>query len=209
VFGDEKETVAVLYTGQVDRGAKLDLDLPVLRAEGIDGRTLQTEVDGKVPIPDGLVYVWLDRTKLGDRLDGDTPAMKLWTIGRKEPPQPKTPSPILLRYQFDPKVVEAKSEGYRVRAGTPGAMPLVVRVFNLSEQPQDLTLKLSFSQPAARVLDPDLHSAKVPARGSVDVAWQTDLAEALAGDARLEATVTAADGGSASLASLAIDLLAK
>jgi hypothetical protein len=83
VFGDARETVAVLYTARPDPKANVKLGLPgtdgrlVVRAEGIDGRRLEAAADGTLPIPDGLSYVWLDPQSIGDRLQTDTPAMRL------------------------------------------------------------------------------------------------------------------------------------
>jgi hypothetical protein len=209
VFGDDRETIAVLYTGKPNPEAKLKLDLPVLRVEGIDGRVLAPADDNTVPAPDGLVYVWLDRVKLGKRLQTDTPAMQLWKIGQQRGPQPKAPSAIVLRYQFDRDVVEAKSEGYHVKAKAPAKMALTVRAFNLSEQPQDLTLKLAFSQPAARVIGPDTRAVSVPGEDSIDVTWQVDLNRALEAGKHVEARVNAADKAATAVASLAVDLLGR
>ena len=77
VFGDEGRTVAVIYTGEPDGRAIVRLGLPVLKLEGIDGRALEAAADGAVPVPDGLVYAWLDRAKLAARLQTDTVAMRL------------------------------------------------------------------------------------------------------------------------------------
>jgi hypothetical protein len=74
VFGDARETVAVLYTGQPAAGAIARPGLPIVRAEGIDGRHIDLPGDGSVPVADGLVYLWLDRERLGDRLATDTAA---------------------------------------------------------------------------------------------------------------------------------------
>jgi len=207
VFGDDNETVAVLYTGRSDPGAKLTLDLPAARVEGIDGRPLQVAEAGTVPVPDGMVYVWLDPDKLSDRLQTDTPAMRLWSIGLQEPPRPRGPSPIVLRYQFDTGVVEATSEGYHMKARAPEKLPFAVRAFNLSAQPSDLDLELSFSQAAARVIGPPTSRVKVPAKGFVDVAWQADVSGAFAASGRLTATVTARAAAADRIATLEVDFI--
>ena len=101
---------------------------------------------------------------------------------------------------------KAKSEGYRVKAETPGKMPLVVRAFNLSGQPEEVTLNLSFSEAAAEVLDPQARRATIPAEGFVDVAWQVDLSGALAPSGHLAATIEATGKTSGRRASLQLDL---
>ena len=185
--------------------------LPVARAEGIDGRVLETAEDGTVPVPDGLVYVWLDPQALGDRLQTDTPAMRLWSIRHAEPPRPKAPSPVVLRYQFDTDVVEAKSEGYRVKAQPPGKVSLTVRVFNFSEDPLDLKLEAWLEHGLrppnrSRTAIPDPRAVSVPPESFVDVGWELDLGEAFAATGHAAVEVLAADAASNRVASLAIDL---
>jgi len=207
LFGDDRETIAVLYTGRPDATAKLKLDLPVQKVEGIDGRLLEAAEQGTVPVPDGLVYVWLDRNRLGDRLQPHTSAMRLWSIGLQEPPRPGKPSPIVLRYQFDTDVVQPTSNGYRIKAEQPGETALVVRVFNLCDQRRDLSLELSFSQAAARVLGPATRPVNVPGEGSVDVTWQADLSGSFAAADRLKAEVRALDEKSKRITALHVDLI--
>jgi hypothetical protein len=206
--------VAVLYTARPDPNAKVKLGLPVLRAEGIDGRHLESAPDGTLPIPDGLTYVWLDPRKLGDRLQTDTPAMRLWRIAQQDPqagtpPQRPAPSPLVLRFDADAKVMESKTDGYHLVAKAPDQptgrcppsagtheawvprLPLKVRVFNLSAQTHDLTLELTFSSKSARLIGPQTRPVKLPAEGFADVAWEAELGEALKAAGRLEVTVAA------------------
>ncbi|MHC4403209.1 MAG: hypothetical protein ACYTG0_26405 [Planctomycetota bacterium] len=211
VFGDDRRAVAVLYTGRPDREAKLKLDLPVLRAEGIDGRNLEPSDDGTVPVPDGLVYVWLDRGTLGDRLETETRAMELWTAARRKAPRPEAPLPIVLRYQFDAERVEPKSDGYHLKGETDEPIPMVVRVFNLSEVPRDVALRLVFRQGGKHVIDVEKeHKVRVPAEGSVDVAWEINPLEEQPAAGRRVAVATASygeQGHATSQATLQIDLI--
>ncbi len=206
VFGDDRQTLAVLYTGRPHVKAKVKLGLPALRIEGIDGRRLEAGGEGSVPVPDGLTYVWLDRQQLGDRLQTDTPAMRLWKIAQRKPPHRPSPSPIVLRFEADANVMQCKSDGYRLLANAPGRLPLKVRVFNLSAQPRELTLKLAFSAASARLIGPQTRPANVPAEGFADVAWEADLSGTLAATARLEVTVTAAGKRGEPIAPLVISL---
>jgi len=206
VFGDDRQAIAVVYTGAVDAEAKVGLGVPALGVEGIDGRPLEVADDDAVPVPDGLVYVRLDRAGLGDRLRTDVPTMRLWSMGQQEPPRPTRPSPIVLRYQFDRDLVEAKSEGYRLKQESPGEMPLVFRVFNLSPKPRELRVELSFSRPGARVTGPATQPASVPAEASVDVAWQVDLGGAFAASEPLTARIRTIDEASQPVVKLEVDL---
>jgi hypothetical protein len=205
LFGDARETVAVLYTARPDPNAKVKLGLPgtdrrlVVRAEGIDGRRLEAAPDGTLPIPDGLTYVWLDPQKLGDRLRTDTAAMRLWQIAREEPPRRPAASPLVLRFDADSKVMESKTDGYHLAPKKPGQpsvgtvsrLPLRVRVFNLSGQPHELALEMTLSAKSARVIGPAARPVNVPAEGFVDLAWEAELGEALKATDRIEVTVAA------------------
>jgi len=211
VFGDDRETVAVLYTGRRDPGAKWKLGLAVERAEGIDGRVIEVPEGGAVPVPDGLVYVWLAPEKLGDRLQTDTSAARLSRIGRENPPRRKPPSPIVLRYQFVADAVEAKPEGYRVKAVSSGKTSLTVRVFNLAEEPRELKLEARLehggaSSPASRAKRPERRVAHVPGESFVDVGWGIDLGAAFAASGLASVEVLASDRASRHVASLTIDL---
>jgi hypothetical protein len=211
LFGDDRETVAVVYTGRADAGAKLKLDLSAKRVEGIDGRVLDAAEDGSLPVPDGLVYVWLDRDRLGDRLQTDTAAMRLWSISRREPPPPKAPSPIVLRYQFDAEAVNAKSDGYYLKGGAPAKMPLTVRVFNLSREPRALRLRgqLKSSGPRgdAVIVPLEARAARVPAEDAVDLTWQADLAGVFDAADWIEASIEASEGAPEPLDVLHVDFL--
>ena len=190
VFGNADETVAVCYTGSPDRDATIRLNLPVLAVAGIDGRPVTLADDGSVPVPDGLAYVRLNRSQLGDRLEPDTRAMQLWSYAVQPAFKAVPASPIVLRYQFDPKLVAPTSEEYRLLTETPGKMPFAFRVFNLSSKPQRRSLALSFSQPVACETD-DVQRVTIPAEGYVDAHWNVDLTGAFAATGMLRATVRA------------------
>lgn len=188
VFGGESETLAILYTGKPDGETRVRLDLPVAAIEGIDGRPLAATDDGLIPVPDGLVYVQLDRGRLGDRLQTNTRAMQLLAYATAPVLATVPASPIVLRYQLDRETVEAKSEGYRLLAETPGKMSFVFRLINLSSQSQQRSLTLSFSQPVTMVTAP-AQDVTIPAEGYADVRWDVDLIGAFAATGLLRATV--------------------
>lgn len=188
VFARQDAAVAVLYTGRVAPEAAVKIDLPVRRIEGIDGRELRPASPGTVPVPDGMVYIGLDRSELGDRLNPKTKAMDLSQAAAKPVPSRRRPSPIIFRYQWDQRLLEATSNGYRFRAEMPPKMPIGVRVFNLSQQAQELTVQLALSEPAVKILEPSVRRIRVPAEGVADIAWQIELPAGA--DARpLEVTV--------------------
>lgn len=206
---DEKEAVAVLYVGKPDPAAVVKPGLPVLRAEGIDGRALKADDDGAVPAPDGLVYVWLARDALGPRLKTDAPAMQLLSAARKPAPQRPAPSPVVLRFQYDKGVLEAKTEGYRVVGETPEKLRLTVRAMNLSDRAREVTLKMTHSfREAPLFLDGGERRVTVPAGGRADASWDVDVRPALAAG-NLVVEVTATSPAAGTIQPLAFDLIGK
>ncbi|NLS95939.1 MAG: hypothetical protein GXX96_27705 [Planctomycetaceae bacterium] len=205
VFGNGKEVLVVLCTGSPDTDATIRFDLPVQAIAGIDGRQLAAREDGSIPIPDGLVYVRLERKQLGERLQTDTQAMQLLAYSEQVKGEPQTASPVVLRYQFDADLVEARSEAYRLLAETPGKMSFAFRAYNLSSEPQKRTLVLSFSQPV--VLEAEAaQSVTIPASGFADVRWDVDLSGAFAATGMLCATVRTQGADAAEGESVEIDL---
>lgn len=197
VFGHAggAEAVAVLYTGKVDPGAKVRPDLTVLRCEGIDGRPLKVESDGTVPVPDGLVYVWIGRSTSTPRIDTATTAR--WLHADRALVKRGEPSPLVLRYQFDPARVAATPEGYRLKGVPAATMPIQVRVFNLGTTPRTVRLAAEVENTSARpkaveaLAVPPRSSAlatfTVPTTGLFDSADRVAVTvEAREGDVRLD-----------------------
>jgi hypothetical protein len=204
VFGDDREAVAVLYRGQPDRSATVRLALPALRVAGLDGRSLQPADDGSIPIADGLVYVWLDRQKLRDHLATDTTAMRLWTTAKEPRPKRAAISPLLMRFEWDSGVFQAKSEGYHISGELPDKTPVAVRVFNLSDQRVDVTLRLKEAPLLAPLAEPQQIS--VPAFRSTIANWSLDVKKELDADGRLELIFTAANRDGHEVTRLVINL---
>ena len=141
-----------------ESGWQVRLSLPTLRIEGIDlriegidGRKLTAAENTILPVPDGLTYAWLDRSRLGDRLLTDTAAMRLWAVAQEKPPQRRGASPIVLRFGFDRQTFTPKSDGYHLAAGAVHKVPLVVHVFNLSSQARRLVLTPTCSNDRMRL----------------------------------------------------------
>jgi len=191
VFRSKGQTIAVVYTGRVDPKATVQIDLPVWRIEGIDGRQVGPTSSGAIPVPDGMVYVWFRPGDTLGRVDATTKAAALSKAAGERRAKRTAPSPIILRYQWDDKLVEPTSEGYRFRAGPPKKMPVAVRVFNLGNQPRELKLRLSFHEKEVPIVGPNPQQVKVPAEGFADVKWEADLGTALAPSKGLRAIVTA------------------
>lgn len=204
VFGDGERTVAVLYTGRVDAKATVPPDLGVQRIEGIDGRPLKAADAGRLPIPDGLAYVWLDRAHLKDRLVADTPAMKLWRIAQQPAPTRTAPSSIVLQTQLNPQAMKAETKGYRVPPASQADLPLRIRAFNLSAAPQELIPRLRHPASARLLARPG--PARVPASGHADLTWRLDLRDAFAESDTLRLTVSTVEEDAKGSPPLVVDV---
>jgi hypothetical protein len=200
LFGDDRETIAVVYTGKPQKDATIPLGLAVQRLEGIDGRELSFCCE-KLPVPDGLVYAWVDSAQLGDRFRADVPAARLAPTG--ETVKKKPASPIVLRYQFDRSLVKPCSEGYKLTT-TASEFPVTVRAFNLSPQESELVVSLTTDRPQIRAIGSAEQSIRVPAESHVDIDWKLDIGQR-PGE-KEHASITVSARGAAALP-LVIDIL--
>jgi hypothetical protein len=198
--------IVVLYTGRVDPKATVQIDLPVSRIEGIDGRPLGPTASGAIPVPDGLAYVWCQWDDMLGRADTRTKAAALSKVALERRPRRTAPSPIILRFQWDNKLLEATSNFYRFRTEPRRKMPVAVRVFNLASQPRDLALRLSFHEKEPLIAGQNPQRVKVPAEGSADVSWEADLSAAMAQSKELRVIVTAQGDGDPRAATLDFEL---
>ena len=208
VFGDANETVAVLPAAvracrdQIERGSqRRDRDapaqgadqLPILRAEALDGRRLEITDAGELPVPDGLAYAWIDLAAIAARLDTQTETMRLWQLGQTAPPPRAASSPIVLRWQYEADVLRPETAGYHLVHEPAGATRLVVRAFNLGSEPAEVRLALQVGGARQRVRSENPCVLQVPAAGFSDAAWDVDLTDAFAADDRLELRVQPLD----------------
>lgn len=200
-------SLLVLYTARADPNATVKINLPVLRIEGIDGRQLKPSASGAIPVPDGMVYVWCQRDDALARIETQTKAAALARAAQEPGPKRAAPLPIILRYQWDDKLVGPTSEGYRFRGGPPKRMPIVVRVFNLANQARELMLRLSFHEKELPIAGPDPHQVKAPAGGFVDVRWEADLSTTILQSKALRVILTAQPDGDPRPATLDFELL--
>ncbi len=190
--------VVVVYTGRRDARLSVRLGMPVERVEGIDGRRLPHGPD-RVEVPDGLAYVWPAKqwreavASPETLVDAATPAMGLYHLKADPIPRP-APSPIVLRYVYDPARVEPKSEGYRIKASPAGEMPLTIRIFNLSGERRTVSLATNLASPGASSPADKHPSPTIAPKSSVDVSLPWDAAQAMAREGRFKATIIATSG---------------
>ncbi len=155
VFSDNRETVACVYVAldtRANMGKRRDfapepLTLPpgmtLRRITGIDGRPLALK-EGKLPVADGVVYLWLDK---GFKLECDTNAMRLYRLAKAYKATPRAAKPVVIQPDYELTELIYSREGYLVRAGE--KMTLKVRFNNLSDQPVTLEPILELPKGAA------------------------------------------------------------
>ena len=184
VFGDDQQAVVILYTGKMDAGAELPMDVKADRIEGLDGRVLEASAAGRVPVPDGLTYVWLPASQLGERLNRNSAAMQLWPSSQEQAPRRTATWPVVMRVEMQPQVMSAVTEGYRVKQDAVAALPVHVRVFNIGPDVEQVKIELLSPN---EVLDGKmLQTVEIPAESSVALDWKVNLKAPLAAQGRAE-----------------------
>lgn len=177
VFDSGKRRIAVLYAGRPGAIKQVRIDVPVEQVRGLDGRELPLGAHGEVPLDDGLAYAVLKTDEKKTPGTADPPVV----------PARGNRCPIVLRYEFDREQVEPSTAGYRVRATPAGKLQFRVRAFNLSDQPQRITLQLKAE--AIKTTSEAKVVVDLPADGNGDAVWDLDFSGAFAATNRAKATV--------------------
>jgi len=110
-----------------------------------------------------------------------------------------------MRFEWDSNVFQAKSEGYHIAGELPNKTPMVVRVFNLSDQRADVMLRLTNSSPSAQLTN--AQEISVPASGSAVAKWSADLQKLADIDAKIELIFTATNRAGQEETRLVVDLV--
>ncbi|HCE43230.1 MAG TPA: hypothetical protein DET40_06760 [Lentisphaeria bacterium] len=177
VFGDRNsgECTVALYTGELDKKALVALPFQAGKVSGIDGRDLKA-ADGKIPVPDGMAYVWTDLASIGTALKTDTAAAKLYSIGKQPLEQKRVSSPIVLQFLNAQTPLRMSASKYLITQEISKILQLNIRIHNLSKT--EIKLVPALQLPSGGK-DESLAQITVPALGKVDVAWQVDASKNL------------------------------
>ncbi len=197
--GATGEWVTVLYTGVIDPAAGVAFPVKFTRLAGADGRPLEAR-DGKVPIPDGMTYVFGDATDFGPSLDKATVAMRLFQLGQNPLKQKRLASPIVMQLLAQDLPSKVSARRYLLSPETAKDLPLNVRFHNLSSA--ELTVIPQLALPGGK--PKKQAEVKIPAMGYTDVAWKVDASGSLdIGQTRL-ITITAKSSGDVQPSPLAL-----
>jgi len=205
VFESDADWLVVLYTNKPGKPIAVQLGLPIVRAAGIDGRTMAT-VGDQIEVLDGLAYVWIDRHGYaGERLTADTPARRLSLLAAGACPRRVRPGPVVLRFDYAASNVGATPDGYRLPAEMASPQPLVVRTYSLDGQARNVKITLALT-PTTGQSEP-AQTVALDGRGGVTARWLRDLTPALAKNDVVRAEFVARDEAGQELDRLSIDLL--
>ncbi|MBA3937161.1 MAG: hypothetical protein H0X38_06855 [Planctomycetes bacterium] len=200
--GDDGSCVAVLYSGEPAAAASVHLPFAVQRACGADGRELAL-VAGTVPLPDGLTYVWIDPAVAATVVETATGAARLCEIAAHPPVHSRLASPVVLQFLMQQTPSRRSARRYLVDQEAAHALPIHVRITNLSAAPVTVSpaLCLPGGMPVAAT------AVEVPAQGSSEVAWTVDAVASLDIAETRFITVTAQTPSGAQPGPLAIPLV--
>lgn len=144
-------TIVVAYTGDVSAQQTFAFPYPVVAAWGVDGRALQRNSVGIIPIPDGLTYIEVPRDALRSDLMEDTEAMRLYQLAQAESQTPPPPSPVVLQSEVDVAALPAKSTlGYFLPSET-DHFAFKVNVYNLGHEARTIRIRGGLSDETVRV----------------------------------------------------------
>jgi hypothetical protein len=176
VFGDPSggEHIAVLYTGKVDPKTVVSFPIKTKRVCGVDGRDLRM-VDDRVPIPDGMAYVWVNSADLGGSLKTNTTAAKLYGIGQHPLATCRLASPVVLQFLAAETPSRVSIRRYLVTQELAHVLPVTIRIHNLGKTSVEVEPELQLPGAA-----PDkAQRITVPAMAFSDVSWKLDASKSL------------------------------
>ncbi len=177
VFGSKGsgECVIMLYTGKIDSNAMITFPIKIKKVSGADGRELQV-VDGRIPVPDGMAYIWTDLASLGTSFKTDTNAAKLYAIGKEPLKQKRLSSPLILQFLYTKTPQRKSASKYFVSMDVAKDLPINVRIHNLSDS--EIKAAPSLQLPSGGK-PYDLEQITIPARAAIEVSWKIDASKNL------------------------------
>lgn len=196
------QRLVALYAGRPQVGLRVRLPVPVLRAAGADGRALALD-DGAVPLDDGMAYAWVEAAAVAQHVRTDAPAVRLADLGRQPLRQQRLASPVVLQFLAQHTPARASSRRYLLSQETARALPVRVRIQNLSEAA--VVMRPALTLPGGQVAAAE--PVEVPARGMAECGWTVDASTVLDIAATRLLTVTAAADGIAQPSPLAIPMV--
>lgn len=209
IFATGNQCIVVVYTGELSPGASLSLTIPHQRIEGIDGRRLRPFRSNSIPVPDGIVYIWAERTSIEPLVRKDTLAMELYTLSKTEQKHRHDPSPIVLQHVFDPARISYTLESYMAEGNIAHAFPIRIRVNNMSETLQEAALRIAPDDRGIQIKGNTTLALRIPPGSFQETAWICNLTTGKTDQNKKRFTVSATSERAKWISPLAIDVVTK
>jgi len=172
--------IVVLYTGELNPGASVKFNGTAKKIIGIDGRELSLDKNNRVPIPDGLTYVFIDPENAAQIINKNTLASKLLLINKNSMKTARETSPIVLQYLYKKSNVIPTTNRYFVSQANSSSFLITVRVHNLSNNPITENLRLKVENGSGfKALAVQSKLVTVNGKHSVDVNWKINLSKVI------------------------------
>lgn len=169
VFGNDRKTVAVLYTGKTGE-VKLDLSgLPLVSLRDMAGRAIPAAEGGQYVVPGGLGYASLAADKLNGVIKSDTEAMRLTKVSESYVKTPRLKLPVVYQFNFRECASKVDKLSYHLKDNT-----VIVNAYNFSDLPQTITPKLELPE---GITAPDLGQITIEPKKMVKLTWQLTFAK--------------------------------
>jgi len=168
VFRKKDDAIIVLYQPEI--AVLKNLNFQVSRANGLDGRILNLDVDR--PDLDDIIYLTLPYSEVKDRLNKNVLSYQLYQYGSAGSKKSKnTSSPIILIRQsaLDQSTFTTAGNYTVIDADLP-SYPIIMGINNLSAETQKLKVSLSASGSVIAS-----HDVVVPANTCKNVTFTVDL----------------------------------
>jgi hypothetical protein len=171
------EAIMVVWTGNPAPDTVVNLGLLPLRIEGIDGRALAVGTDGKVPVPDGLSFIYVKTAGLEPVLDRNTKAAELSRIAAQNSGKRMPSSPLVMLPDVDVSQVTYSPLGYAPKDEADCTMS--AKLCNLSDTEQSFALKIELPNGARLLGGNEIVKGSLAAGCEQVLSWKLDLSSAL------------------------------
>ncbi|HBC87963.1 MAG TPA: hypothetical protein DCZ94_13510 [Lentisphaeria bacterium] len=171
--------VVVVYTGKPATKTSVELGVLPLKIQGIDGRSLSMGTDGKVPVPDGLSFIFVKISDIESILDRNTKAAELSLIAAQNPGRRMTSSPLVLLPDTDISQVTYSPLGYAPKDDASCTMS--AKLCNLSVSEKSFVLKAELPDGAQMLGGKEIVKGSLSAGSEQVLSWKLDLSKALGG----------------------------
>ena len=211
VFSDGRDYIAVIFSHHTGSAFPTP-QLPILRAEGIDGR--EVALGPVTTVTDGMMYWFLDGEAVRENpvryLNTESEAMQLYRRSRLPLPEKKI-TPIVLQPCLNSEQLicgQQRPSGYFVAQESETDLKFGVNIFNLSGEPETVNLFLTLPESVTATEAPVQSGVVVDGKSRQQVCWTLNLREFFASHPGGDILVTARDGEGNLLDYASVPLLA-